>query len=297
MRTARAPDQGRADLRPGSFDSCGAWLGSHSLQARVGARRPPTPPSEVAHARPPDHRGLPGSRRAGLRRPDRGRGRAGAAGRGARPPDLPRDGPPGAGDGRRAGRAGHRARGAGRGASPERRPAAGDVLRGDGVRAGCSSRSTSGSAPEEVALHRRALRRVGAARRPGVDEALARRDREAPLRPRHGVGRGAAALGRRAASRGRRPTRTRPPRSTTPAARPPGPKGVQITHRNIWINARHLRAARRGHRPRRLPAHAADVPLQRLGHAVRAGRAGRAAGGAAQDRRRGDPAPGRATRA
>ncbi len=59
---------------------------------------------------------------------------------------------------------------------------------------------------------------------------------------------------------------------------------------------RHLRAARRRHRPRRLPAHAADVPRQRLGHAVRDDRHGRAAGGAAQGRRRRDPAPGREVR-
>ena len=36
---------------------------------------------------------------------------------------------------------------------------------------------------------------------------------------------------------------------------------------------RHLRPARRRHRPRRLPAHAADVPRQRLGDAVRDDRA------------------------
>ena len=54
----------------------------------------------------------------------------------------------------------------------------------------------------------------------------------------------------------------------------------------------HLRDAHRGHRPRRLPAHAADVPRQRLGHAVRDDRPGRPARRAAQDRRRRDPAPG-----
>ena len=75
------------------------------------------------------------------------------------------------------------------------------------------------------------------------------------------------------------------------------PKGVQITHRNIWINAVDLRAARRRHRPRRLPAHAADVPRQRLGDAVRDDRPGRPAGRAAQGRRRRDPAPGRASTA
>ena len=49
---------------------------------------------------------------------------------------------------------------------------------------------------------------------------------------------------------------------------------------------RHVRHAHAGQRPGRLPAHAADVPLQRLGDAVRARGPGRAAGGAAQGRRR-----------
>ena len=53
------------------------------------------------------------------------------------------------------------------------------------------------------------------------------------------------------------------------------PKGVQITHRNIWVNAVTFGAARRRHRPRRLPAHAADVPRQRLGDALRDDRARR----------------------
>ena len=59
---------------------------------------------------------------------------------------------------------------------------------------------------------------------------------------------------------------------------------------------RHVRLAGRGERPRRLPAHAADVPLQRLGHAVRRHRHGRHPGRAAQGRRRRDPAPGRGAR-
>ena len=51
------------------------------------------------------------------------------------------------------------------------------------------------------------------------------------------------------------------------------PKGVQITHRNIWTNAVTFALHTGRHRPRRLPAHAADVPRQRLGHAVRDDRA------------------------
>ena len=58
----------------------------------------------------------------------------------------------------------------------------------------------------------------------------------------------------------------------------------------------HVRAARRRHRPRRLPAHAADVPRQRVGDAVRDDRPRREERRAAQGRRRRDPAPGREAR-
>ena len=47
------------------------------------------------------------------------------------------------------------------------------------------------------------------------------------------------------------------------------PKGVQITHRNIWTNAVTFALHAGRHRPRRLPAHAADVPRQRVGDALR----------------------------
>ena len=46
-----------------------------------------------------------------------------------------------------------------------------------------------------------------------------------------------------------------------------------MTHRNLWLNAVDVRLAHGRHRPRRVPAHAADVPLQRLGPAVRRHRA------------------------
>ena len=74
------------------------------------------------------------------------------------------------------------------------------------------------------------------------------------------------------------------------------PKGVQLTHRNLWLNAATFGWHTRRQRPRRLPAHAADVPLQRLGHAVRGHRHGRHAHRAAQGRRRRDPAPRRRAR-
>ena len=59
---------------------------------------------------------------------------------------------------------------------------------------------------------------------------------------------------------------------------------------------RRLRLARRRVRPRRLPPHPADVPRQRLGHAVDHRGHGRDPGGPAQGRRPRDPAPGRPPR-
>ena len=67
------------------------------------------------------------------------------------------------------------------------------------------------------------------------------------------------------------------------------PKGVQLTHRNCWLNAVELRLAHGRERPGRPPAHAAHVPRQRLGHALRGDGHGRAPRRPAQDRRRGDP--------
>ena len=57
-----------------------------------------------------------------------------------------------------------------------------------------------------------------------------------------------------------------------------------------------VRVAHRRQRPRRAAAHAADVPLQRLGDALRRDRHGRHARRAAQGGRRGDPVADRAAR-
>ncbi len=74
------------------------------------------------------------------------------------------------------------------------------------------------------------------------------------------------------------------------------PKGVQLTHRNIWLNATtfgwHMGVTDRDVYLHTLPA----VPLQRLGDALRRHRHGRSAHRAAQGRRRRDPAPRRAPR-
>ena len=77
----------------------------------------------------------------------------------------------------------------------------------------------------------------------------------------------------RAAPRGAR-TRTRRARSTTRRARRRNPKGVQLTHRNCWLNAASFGWHLGVQRPRRAAAHAADVPRERLGHAVRGDRDG-----------------------
>ena len=69
------------------------------------------------------------------------------------------------------------------------------------------------------------------------------------------------------------------------------PKGVQLTHRNLWTQRHHVRLAHGRQRPRRVPAHAPAVPLQRLGDALRRHRDGRPARHHPQDRRRRDPAP------
>ena len=66
---------------------------------------------------------------------------------------------------------------------------------------------------------------------PELDDALRRRAGQVPLRDRRRGRRGDLPVRRGARSRGSR-TRTPPRRSTTRAARPRGPKGVQITHRN-----------------------------------------------------------------
>ena len=69
------------------------------------------------------------------------------------------------------------------------------------------------------------------------------------------------------------------------------PKGVQLTHRNIWLNATTFGWQLGHQRPRRVPAHPAAVPLQRLGRALRRHRDGRQARHHPQDRRHRDPPP------
>ena len=66
-------------------------------------------------------------------------------------------------------------------------------------------------------------------------------------------------------------------------------KGGPAHPPELLAERRELRLAPRRRRPRRAPAHAADVPRQRVGDAVRGHGDGRAPRGPPQGRRRGDP--------
>ena len=102
-------------------------------------------------------------------------------------------------------------------------------------------------------------------------------------------------LRRASPSRGS-PTRTPPPRINYTSGTTARPKGVAAHAPQPVDQRRHVRVAHGRGRSRRLPAHAAAVPLQRLGDAVRRHRHGRAPHRAAQGGRGRDPAPGRAAR-
>ena len=143
------------------------------------------------------------------------------AGRG----ELPRGRPPRPGAAGRARRARHRRGRAGRDRQPQLRPAARAAARGAVVGPGGRADQLPALAGGGQ-LHRRALRRPGAARRPGAGVLAQGRGGRAPVRHGGGV-RAAAPLRHRAAAVGRSPTRTPPRRSTTPAGRRRGPRACR----------------------------------------------------------------------
>ena len=189
-------------------------------------------------------------------------------------------------------RHGRRPRRAGGHREPELGPLPHRLLRGERVRARARARQLPAQR-RRGRLHRRALGGLGAARRPRARRATGGR-----------VGQGAARARRRRAtpscSRPRRPVPSRRAGQADEDATcsinytsgtTARPKGVQLTHRNCWLNAAmfgwHTTVSDRD----TPAAHAAHVPLQRLGHALRGDGHGRPPRGAAQGRRRGDPGP------
>ena len=128
--------------------------------------------------------------------------------------------------------------------------------------------------PGRGRVHRRALGRLGAAGRP-----RARRDAGRHRRPRTASCSAPTSRRRAATSRRRRAAVPWAPDEDATATinytsgTTARPKGVQLTHRNCWVNATVFGWHMQVSRPRRLPPHPADVPLQRLGHALRPPRA------------------------
>ena len=196
--------------------------------------------------------------------------------------------------GRAPRRAGRRLRRPGGRGQPQQRAADDVVLRGHGLRPGAGAGELP-APPRRGPLHRRALRRPGAATSTRSWTSRSRTStRRAPLRARATTSELYRPRGRRAEAVGARGERHRDHQLHLGHDRP---AQGRADHPPQHLDQRgHLRAARRRHRPRRLPAHAADVPRQRVGDAVRDDRDGRQARGAAQGRRRRDPAPGRAAR-
>ncbi len=177
------------------------------------------------HARALDHPRLPRPGRARLRRPDRHRRRADPAGAVAGRGELPRGRPPRPGAAGRARRARHRRGRAGGDRQPQRRPAAGAAARGAVVGPGGRADQLPALAGGGQ-LHRRALRRPGAARRPRAGVLAQGR-----ARPSTGSARGRSTSSCCASTpsrgRGPSPTRTPPRRSTTPAGRRRGPRACR----------------------------------------------------------------------
>ena len=132
---------------------------------------------------------------------------------------------------------------------------------------------------DEVGLHRRALGGYGAARSTRTSPRPSPRWRSATrVRPRRPGRRRPVRPGRRGGASGPlgRPTRTPPARSTTPRAPRPAPRGSS----SPTGTAGSTPPASAGTPPSPTAtssAHPADVPLQRLGYALRGDRHGRPA--------------------
>ena len=207
---------------------------------------------------------------------------------------------PARGAGTRHGPRARRARGGARGAGGHREPELGPVphllLRGERVR-------PHPGADQLPAHHRRdrlrrgALRGVGPPVRPRSRRRGGHHQGEPPLLPgrdrrRRSVRAGAG--GCDAAAVGAR--RGRHVLHQLHVGHHGAPEGCAADAPQLLAQRGDVRVAHRRERPGRAAAHAADVPLQRLGHALRGDRHGRRPRRAAQGRRRGDPVAHRAPR-
>jgi hypothetical protein len=145
---------------------------------------------------------------------------------------------------------------------------------------------------EEVKYIVGAQWRPGALRRPRTGGRTGRRGVRVQVRHRQRHRR--AGRARRAAAVGVRRGRHRHHQLHQRHHRPP--QGRAADPPQHLAQRHHVRLAAGHQRPRRVPAHPAAVPLQRLGRAVRSHRHGRAAHHPAQDRRHRDPPPRAAAR-
>jgi hypothetical protein len=197
-------------------------------------------------------------------------------------------------DGRARESAGGRARRARRGArrarcdrEPQLGPVAHVVLRRERVR----PHRRADQLPAERRrgrVHRRPLRRVRAARRSRARARARRHRREAPIRHRGRVRRGAVPLRRRAVPLGRA-QRGRDRVDQLHERYHRASEGCADHAPQRMVERGHVRLAPRDQRPRRVPAHAADVPLQRMGRPVHGHGDGRTPHRAPQGRRSRDP--------
>ena len=152
----------------------------------------------------------------------------------------------------------------------QQRPAVHRLLRRHRLRPGAGADQLP-SLRRRGRLHRRALRRARALRRPGA-RGRPRRASSASTSSSSAHDDGDVRRGPGARALGARRERHRDDQLHVGHDRP---TQGRADHAPQHLDQRgHLRAAHGRHRPRRLPAHAADVPRQRVGDAVRDDRPG-----------------------